>query len=65
MTFPIWFNAGNARQLPKVEKPKEYRECVESAQFMRSAHMKVLDDWRDDILRDGGARSGKTHGGTE
>jgi hypothetical protein len=63
MTFPVWYNAGNARNLPKPEKPIGYRECVEPTQYMRTTHMKVLDHWRDDILREGGARAGTTASG--
>ena len=53
MTFPIWKNMGNAGPVPKLEKPKGVTRCVESAQFMRTSHMKVLDDWRDEVLREG------------
>ncbi len=53
MTFPIWKNMGNAGPVPKLEKPKGVTKCVESAKYMRTSHMKVLDDWRDETLRDG------------
>jgi len=53
MTFPIWKNMGNAGPVPKPEKPKGVTKCVESVQFMRTSHMKVLNDWRDEVLRDG------------
>ena len=53
MTFPIWKNMGNAGPAPKPEKPVGVTKCVESAQFMRTSHMKVLDDWRDQVLREG------------
>ena len=53
MTFPIWRNMGNAGTLPNPEKPAGVTKCVESAQYMRSSHMKVLDEWRDDVLRNG------------
>ena len=52
-TFPIWKNMGNAGTAPNPEKPKGVTKCVESAQYMRTSHMKVLDDWRDESLRDG------------
>jgi len=64
MTFPLWYNAGKAHQPPKPEKPKDYRECVEPTQYMRTTHMKLLNDWRDDILRQGGTREGVTANGT-
>ncbi|MEN8231248.1 MAG: sulfate reduction electron transfer complex DsrMKJOP subunit DsrJ [Thermodesulfobacteriota bacterium] len=53
MTFPIWKNMGNAGVAPKPEKPKGVTKCVEPAQYMRTSHMKLLDDWRDEVLRDG------------
>jgi hypothetical protein len=52
-TFPIWKNMGNAGTVPKPEKPKGVTKCVEPAQYMRTSHMKILDDWRDEVLRDG------------
>lgn len=64
MTFPFWYNAGNARQLPNPEKPKNYKECVEPTQFMRTTHMQLLNSWRDDIVRESGARKGTTANGT-
>jgi hypothetical protein len=52
-TFPIWKNMGNAGVAPKLEMPKGVTKCVEPAQYMRTSHMKLLDDWRDEVLRDG------------
>jgi len=52
-TFPIWKNMGNAGVAQKLEKPKGVTKCVEPAQYMRTSHMKLLDDWRDEVLRDG------------
>ena len=53
MTFPIWKNMGNAGPTPKPEKPVGVQRCVESAQYMRTSHMQMLDQWRDEALRDG------------
>lgn len=39
-------------KVPELAKPKG-KECIESKQFMREQHMKLLDDWRDWALRDG------------
>ncbi len=60
MTFPIWYNRGNAGDVPKPEKPKGTTECVESTQFMRTSHMVLLNDWRDNVVREKGARFGET-----
>lgn len=51
MTFPIW--RGVAGSVPKPEKPTVSRQCVADTQYMRTSHMKVLDEWRDTVLRDG------------
>ncbi len=53
MTFPIWKNMGNAGPTPKLEMPVGVTKCVKSVQYMRTSHMKLLDDWRDEALRDG------------
>ena len=53
MTFPIWKNMGNAGPVPKPEKPVGVTKCIDSAKYMRTSHMKVLDDWRDESLREG------------
>lgn len=63
MTFAIWYNAGRAQQPPELVKPTEYRECVRDAQYMRESHMVLLHEWRDDILRKSGPRSGVTANG--
>ena len=53
MTFPIWKNMGNAGPVPKPEKPVGVTKCIDSVKYMRTSHMKVLDDWRDESLREG------------
>ena len=56
VAFPVIYNAGNAGDLPNPEKPaKELNVtvCVEDTQFMRTSHMQLLSDWRDQVLRDG------------
>ena len=65
MTSPIWYKSGDASKPPKPEKPKDYTECVAPTAYMRTSHMVLLNEWRDDILREGGARTGKTPNGTE
>jgi hypothetical protein len=53
MTFPIWKNMGNAGPVPKPEKPVGVQKCIDSVQVMRTTHMKILDTWRDEVLREG------------
>lgn len=65
MTFAIWYNAGKAQQPPELELPEEYEECVRDTQTMRESHMVLLHEWRDDILRKSGPRTGVTSSGLE
>lgn len=58
VTFPFYTNIGKPvakiktdLKTPAIEK-LEVKECVESKEFMRAGHMKLLNDWRDSALRD-------------
>lgn len=53
VTFPIWYNHGDAVAVPKVELPGNSKQCVLPADEMRSEHMKLLNVWRDEVLRTG------------
>ncbi len=59
VTAPIWLNKGKAapKPTPKLDTPViqqlEKKECVESREFMRSTHMQLLNQWRDQALRKG------------
>lgn len=66
ITFPLWFNAfSTASTEPKVELPPGgQKECVAPAVEMRANHMVLLNEWRDDVLREGG-RAAVTAGGKE
>ncbi len=53
VTFPVWFNGlTTAKDLPEPEKPKSGK-CVMPADYMRANHMQLLNEWRDNVLRDG------------
>lgn len=52
VTFPIWFNGLDAGPLPKPELPPGGEKlCVAPASEMRDNHMQLLNEWRDDVLR--------------
>jgi hypothetical protein len=56
-TYPIWSpvvlgKAGPPPVLEKVAKEKG-PDCVEDIAFMRKNHMKLLDEWRLSVVRDG------------
>ncbi|HWR58042.1 MAG TPA: sulfate reduction electron transfer complex DsrMKJOP subunit DsrJ [Thermodesulfovibrionales bacterium] len=61
-TFPFVYNIGkaNVRPDPKIDTPAinelKEKKCVESKEFMRAEHMKMLNDWRDSAVRDGARR---------
>jgi hypothetical protein len=54
LTFPIWYNGLEAGEPPKPELPPGgEKACVAPASEMRDIHMSLLNEWRDDVLRDG------------
>ena len=52
-TFPIWYSKGKPGAAPKLELPKDVKQCVEATAYMKSSHMQMLDSWRDSVVRDG------------
>jgi hypothetical protein len=44
---------GKFREKPVLELPRDEKLCVRDAVFMRENHMKLLNDWRDQVVRDG------------
>ncbi|THB79140.1 MAG: cytochrome C [Desulfobulbaceae bacterium] len=55
VTFPIWFNGLDAGAMPKYTEaemvPNGEKACVAPADVMRDTHMQLLNEWRDDVLR--------------
>jgi len=54
-TYPLWSGGGKAAPVPEPQKvPKTVAtSCVTDTQYMRLSHMKLLNDWRDEVVRDG------------
>ncbi len=53
VTFPIWWQAvAGAHEPPDLAEPKG-TSCVESAEFMRARHMDLLNEWRNQVVRNG------------
>lgn len=51
---PFWAGLGSSKyKKPEVLLPKDEKECVESAEFMKAEHMQLLNEWRDQALREG------------
>lgn len=54
VTFPFWYNGLSAGPVPKPELPPGgEKQCVAPVSEMRAKHMKLLNEWRDDVLRNG------------
>ena len=53
VTIPVWLNRGGASAPPKPVLPTDAKTCVLPAAEMRANHMKLLNTWRDEVLRDG------------
>jgi hypothetical protein len=54
LLFPVFYNAGKAAKAPVPEltaKAKAAQQCVQAKSFMRTEHMKVLDQWRTEVVR--------------
>jgi hypothetical protein len=49
----MWLNFGRLEAIPQPELPKEEKKCIESKEYMRAYHMKLLDDWRKKAVREG------------
>ncbi|NLD82020.1 MAG: sulfate reduction electron transfer complex DsrMKJOP subunit DsrJ [Smithella sp.] len=59
ITFPFWYGRGKSiapvllsLDTPAIAQLKEKR-CVEDTAFMRANHMKLLNAWRDEVVREG------------
>jgi hypothetical protein len=52
-TFPIWYNLvkGEQSRPPEIVKPEE-GQCVRETQYMKTEHMQLLMDWRDEVVRE-------------
>jgi hypothetical protein len=54
LTFPIWYllcsGEVESKADPKVEI--EETQCIESAQYMREHHMRMLADWKNLVVRE-------------
>jgi hypothetical protein len=67
VTSPIWYNmvSGAKAAPPDLRYPHEGGKCVEDTDYIRTSHMKLLNDWRDEAVRDGDrihtAKDGRRH----
>ena len=51
-TSPFWASMlGKSYTSTGIALPKNEKECVENVDFMRDKHMQLLNEWRDEALR--------------
>jgi len=59
ITFPFWYGIGKSKPAPMLDLDTpaiaqlQNKQCVEDKVFMRVNHMKMLNAWRDEAVRDG------------
>ena len=54
VTAPAWRALATAPAPPPVlARPVGAARCVAPVEFMRASHMKLLEQWRDRVVRDG------------
>ncbi|CAM2058394.1 Cytochrome c [Desulfovibrionales bacterium] len=54
ITSPFWLNLAKVSYTkPNIKLPSDQKECIETKETMRSEHMRILNLWRDKVLRDG------------
>lgn len=70
-SFPLWYNMGikvgkaaPAPELVLTEKAKAAEKCVMSTEFMTAEHMKLLDQWRHNVVRNAKREFVNTEGKT-
>jgi hypothetical protein len=56
IAFPFLYNfafGGPAYEKPELQYPPEDKatECVEATKWMAAEHMQLLDEWRDEVVR--------------
>lgn len=53
ITYPAWRNlaAHTTPKGPDLVLPKNEKDCVAPVSYMRTSHMKLLLNWRDEVVR--------------
>ncbi len=54
LTTPFWYALARthaASQAPRLVMPANAKDCVAPVAVMRAEHMKMLVDWREDVVR--------------
>jgi len=53
ITLPFTYNLarGKTSQAPELELPENEKQCVAPLDYMKSSHMQLLLEWREDMVR--------------
>ncbi|MBR4741714.1 MAG: sulfate reduction electron transfer complex DsrMKJOP subunit DsrJ [Desulfovibrio sp.] len=52
LTSPFWVGIfGTTYTTTGVTNPSDTQNCIENTDFMRAQHMRLLNEWRDEALR--------------
>lgn len=53
ITFPIWYNVANGKAgyTPELERAAHGDNCVRDSAWMVANHMDLLNQWRDEVVR--------------
>jgi len=53
ITFPVSYNlvAGKTSKGPELKLPVAEKQCVAPVDYMKGSHMKLLMDWRENLVR--------------
>ena len=55
LTSPFWYSLAAGQSEPPVRPEVPEGKCVKSAEYMRAHHMDLLDEWRNEVVREGKA----------
>lgn len=55
VSSPLWVSAvrGTTAAAPELELGTDAEACIAPTEYMRTSHMDLLDEWRDDVVRRG------------
>jgi hypothetical protein len=51
-SYPFW-QSTEAEDFPQIAMQTKGEQCVAPVEYMRKNHMKLLNTWRDSVVRDG------------
>jgi len=56
LTTPVWRSLATPKvtlAAPEIKSPSVEKQCVAPVAYMRTSHMRLLNEWRDSVVRSG------------